>query len=65
MPKVTITIADTPEGGISVESDYAITVGARCSLAQSAALDIIARTRKSFGLDKPSEKSGPIDGSDK
>jgi hypothetical protein len=55
MAQVTITLTDTPEGGVSVQSDYKPTVGAPCSTAQAAALDIIARTRKSYGLDNKKE----------
>lgn len=50
MPSVTVTIADTPSGGISIRSDYQPAVGNPCSRAQSAALDMIRRTRKEFGL---------------
>ena len=59
MPQVTIIIADTPEGGVSVQSDFRPTIGAPCSTAQAAALDIIALTRKNYGLDavaKPASK---------
>ena len=59
MAQVTIIIADTPEGGVSVQSDFRPTIGAPCSTAQAAALDIIARTRKNYGLDpvaKPAAK---------
>jgi hypothetical protein len=55
MAQVTIVIADTPEGGVSVHTDYTPTVGAKCSTAQAAALDIIARMRKSYGLDNKKE----------
>jgi hypothetical protein len=41
MAQVTIIIADTPEGGVSVQSDFRPTIGAPCSTAQAAALDII------------------------
>jgi hypothetical protein len=65
MPSVTITITDTPEGGVSIHTDFKPAVGNPCSPAQSAALDIISRTRKHYGLhDKPkatmSETMAPV-----
>lgn len=51
MPQVTIILTDTPEGGVAVHSDFKPAIGAPCSAAQSAALDVIARTRKSYGLE--------------
>lgn len=51
MAQVTITLTDTEEGGVSVHTDFNPRIGAPCSTAQAAALDIISRTRKSFGLD--------------
>ncbi len=51
MAQVVITLADTPTGGVSIKTDFTPAVGARCSEAQSAALDIIARTRKHYGLE--------------
>lgn len=50
MPSVTITIADTPSGGVSVYTDFKPAVGNPCSAAQAAALDMIRRTRKEYGL---------------
>lgn len=55
MAQVTIVLADTPEGGVSVYTDFKPAIGAPCSTAQAAALDIIARTRKSYGLDSKKE----------
>jgi hypothetical protein len=51
MPQVTITLTDTPEGGVAVQSDFKPAIGAPCSAAQAAALDIFSRTRKHYGLD--------------
>ncbi len=51
MAQVTIVIADTPEGGVSVYTDFKPVIGAACSAAQAAALDIIARTRKAYGIE--------------
>lgn len=50
MPSVTITLTDTPMGSVSVRSDFTPAIGAPCSLAQSAALEIINRTCKAYGL---------------
>ena len=51
MAQVTITLIDTPQGSVAVHSDFKPAIGAPCSAAQAAALDIIARTRKHYGLD--------------
>ena len=50
MPSVTITLTDTPSGGVAVHTDFKPAIGTPCSLAQSAALDIISRTRHHYGL---------------
>ena len=50
MPSVTIILADTPTGEISIYTDYRPAIGNPCSRAQSAALDMIRRSRKEFGL---------------
>ena len=50
MPKITITLSDTPTGGVAIHSDFAPAVGKPCSPAQSAALEIINRTNKQWGL---------------
>lgn len=50
MPSVTITLTDTPTGGISVHTDFKPAAGKPCSAAQAAGLDIINRTRKDYGL---------------
>lgn len=52
MPSVTFTLTDTPTGGVAVHTDFNPAIGAPCSVAQAAALDIIRRTRKDYGLDK-------------
>ena len=57
MPSVTITIADTPSGGVSVYTDFKPAVGNPCSNAQAAALDMIRRTRKEYGLAEPENKA--------
>lgn len=53
MPSVTITLIDTPTGGVAIKTDFAPAVGQRCSAAQAAALDIINRTRHAYGLQEP------------
>lgn len=58
MPSVTIILSDTPAGGISIRSDYQPAIGHPCSLAQSAALDIIRRTCKEFGLPTAAAATG-------
>lgn len=50
MPHVTITLSDTPTGGVSIKTDFAPAVGHPISVAQSAALDILRRTRREYGL---------------
>ena len=59
MPSVTITLADTPTGGVSVQSDFKPAVGLPLSQAQAAALDIINRTTRHYGLARL-----PMDGVD-
>lgn len=56
MPTVTITLSDTPTGGVAVHSNYVPALGARASLAQSAAMDIINRTCREYGLTNPTAK---------
>ena len=53
MPSVTITLTDTPEGGVCVASNYVPALGRNTSTAQSAALDIINRTCREYGLPNP------------
>ncbi len=50
MPRVVITLEDQPTGEVSVHTDFTPAVGAPCSAAQAAALDVIARTRKFYGM---------------
>lgn len=49
MPTVTLTLTDTPHGGVSIHSTYVPAVGNPCSPAQDAALEIIKRTHKQWG----------------
>lgn len=50
MPSVTIILSDTPTGGIAIKTDFAPAAGSPCSAAQAAALDIIRRTAREYGL---------------
>lgn len=50
MPQITLTLTDTPDGGVSIHSSFKPAVGTSCSAAQSQALDIIARTHKQWGV---------------
>lgn len=56
MPSVTITLTDTAEGGVCVASSYVPALGRNISTAQSAALDIINRTCRDYGLPNPLRK---------
>ena len=53
MPSVTITLTDTPDGGVCVHSNFVPAVGKHTSTAQVAALDIINRTCREYGLPNP------------
>ncbi len=59
MPSVTITLTDTPTGGVAVHTDFKPAIGAPCSPAQAAVLDIISRTKRDWGTKPP---TGEIDG---
>lgn len=50
MPTVTLTLTDTPHGGVAIYSSYQPAVGNPCSPAQDAALEIIKRTHKEWGV---------------
>lgn len=53
MPSIVITLTDTSTGGVAVHSDFVPAVGRPCSPAQSAALEIVNRTTKEWGIAKP------------
>ena len=53
MPTVTLTIADTPTGALSIHSTFEPAVGRPCSPAQQAALEIINRTNAEWGMRAP------------
>lgn len=50
MPEVVITLQDTPNGGVAIHTNFRPAIGAPCSNAQAAALDIIARTKRDWGM---------------
>lgn len=50
MPSVTLTLTDTPTGGVAVHTDFKPAVGEPCSAAQAAALDIIGRTKRDWNM---------------
>ena len=66
MASVTITLTDTPNGGVSVASSHVPALGNRLSTAQAASLDIITRTCKDYGLPNPLRNISPVlrDGAD-
>lgn len=53
MAEVIITLTDTPTGGVAIQSNFQPAIGAPCSNAQAAALDIIARTKLDWGFKAP------------
>jgi hypothetical protein len=50
MSTITLTLNDTPNGGVSIHSTFKPAVGAACSPAQAAALEMISRTHKQWGV---------------
>ena len=50
MPSITITLTDTPAGGVAIHTDFKPAIGSPCSPAQSAVLDIMARTKRDWGM---------------
>jgi hypothetical protein len=57
MPRITITLEDTPAGGVSIKTDFTPAIGQPCSAAQAAALDIIGRTKREWGMTPTGTKS--------
>ncbi len=53
MAEITITLTDTPNGGIAIRTNFKPAIGAPCSNAQAAALDILRRTGREWGLSAP------------
>lgn len=50
MASITITVTDTPAGSVAVHTDFKPAIGAPCTPAQAAVLDIIRRTAREYGL---------------
>lgn len=59
MPRITIILEDTPPGGVSVWSDHVPALGAPTSRAQMAAMDIVNRTCREYGLPNPLKAISP------
>lgn len=50
MPTVTLTLSDTPTGGVAIHSDFKPAIGQPVSACQQHALDMIARTHRQWGV---------------
>lgn len=50
MAEITITLRDTPAGGVAIHTDFKPAIGQPCTPAQGHALEIINRTHKQWGL---------------
>lgn len=50
MPTVTLTLSDTPTGGVAIHSDFNPAIGQPVSPCQQHALDMIARTHRQWGV---------------
>ena len=61
MTSVTITLTDTPTGGVAIHTEFKPAIGAPCSPAQAAAMDIISRTRRDWGMPAPLMNGVDID----
>ena len=61
MPSVTITLSDTPAGGVAIHTDFKPAIGSPCSPAQAAVLDIISRTKRDWGMKTPRPAEVDID----
>lgn len=49
MARITLTLTDTPAGGVAVQHDFKPAVGQRITPAQGHALEIINRTHQQWG----------------
>ena len=63
MASVTLILEDTPAGGVAIHSNFKPAVRGKCSVAQCAALDIVNRTAREYGL-PPSFGGKPVFGVD-
>ena len=50
MAEITLTLRDTPTGGVSIHTSFKPAIGQPCTPAQGHALEIINRTHKQWGL---------------
>lgn len=53
MPEVTIVLTDTPSGAVAIKHNFVPRAGNPCSPAQAAALEIINRTTREWGVKQP------------
>lgn len=60
MPTITLTLTDTPQGGVSVQSTFQPAIGMPLSRAQAVALEIFTRTRKDWGIEPPASADADI-----
>lgn len=58
MPSVTITLTDTPNGGVAVHSSFHPRIGQPLTPCQQYALDVIARTHRTWGV---AQSAGGVD----
>lgn len=59
MAEITITLRDTPAGGVAIHTSFKPAIGQPCTPAQGHALEIINRTHKQWGL--PAESGAPVE----
>ena len=50
MATVHLTLTDTATGGVEVQTDFVPAIGAPCTKAQAAALEIFNRTHRDWGM---------------
>lgn len=50
MATVHLTLTDTDTGGVEVHTDFMPSIGAPCTKAQAAALEMFNRTRREWGI---------------
>lgn len=60
MPSITLTLTDTPNGAVSIHSSFRPAVGAPCSPPQAAALEMISRTHREWGMQPDTAPGGIV-----
>ena len=60
MPAVTLTLTDTPMGKVAIHADFKPAAANPCSPAQAAALEVIGRTSKDYGLQAAPMSAHPL-----